>query len=84
MSREQYQEDCPGCRPAMIDLKTGKRMSDDTPVMMAVNRVYAAASRAEKEAFHRVCCLNSRALDDLQLMAQLQQRIQRALEALGN
>lgn len=84
MSKEQFSDDCPGCRPAVIDVKTGKQMSDDTPIMQAVNAVWAKTTREQREAFHNVCCKNSREPRDLELAGQIFQAIQSMANAQGN
>lgn len=68
MSKEKFQDDCPGCRPSIVNTETGEPCPEDHPVMRAINKVWEKASLEEKEAFHRVTCDNSRAKEDLALM----------------
>ena len=79
MSRTEYKDDCKGCRPAMIDAQTGKRVPDDSPIMKTINAVWDKASVEEREGFHRVTCMNSREVVDLNLAEQIINRIQLAL-----
>jgi hypothetical protein len=44
MSIEKFDDDCPGCRPAIIDIKTKKVLPDDHPVMAAMLRIWAETS----------------------------------------
>lgn len=78
MSIEQFDDECKGCKPAIIDAKTGKVEPDDSPVMKVVMRVWAATTLAERKAFHNVCCLNSREQGDMKVMAELSARISAA------
>jgi len=77
MSKKVFEDDCPGCRPVIIDLQ-GRPVPANDPVVKAVNRVWAETTREEREAFHRVTCLNSRAFTDLTIMQKLTKRIEEA------
>jgi hypothetical protein len=82
MSIAQFNDDCPGCRPAVLDPTTGHVLPPEHPVMVTVNSVWATTTLEERRAFHNVCCLNSRTPEDLKLVAGLNGRIQAALNAL--
>lgn len=82
MSFETFSDDCPGCRPAMMDAKTGEVMADDSPPMKLVLNVWRTTSRKEREVFHRVCCQNSRNVSDMMIFTDLTKRIQNALNFL--
>lgn len=84
MSIEHYDEDCPGCRPAMIDPETGQKLPAEHPAMRAILSVWDTATPDEKRAFHDVCCNNSRVAEDLGLVDGLRQRMQEAITAMGN
>lgn len=77
MSRERFDEDCPLCRPAAINLRSGEIVPDDHPMMQAIDRAWAKAGPLHRQAFHRVTCLNSRSTLDLALVRELQQAMQR-------
>ncbi len=62
-----FSDECPGCRPAMMDLQ-GKMLPDDHPAMQAVNRAWLRTTLAQRQAFHRCTCLNSRDPVDLGLV----------------
>jgi hypothetical protein len=68
MSIEKFDDNCPGCRPAILDLKTGKVLSDDDPVMAKMLGIWATTTLAQRQAYHRVMCLNSRDAVDLLLV----------------
>lgn len=67
MSFEQYEEECSGCRPVVLDVKTLKALPPEHPIMQAVNSVWEQTTRAEREAFHRVTCQNSRDASDVSI-----------------
>ena len=79
MSRRIFDDNCPGCRPAIVDTRTGKVLPDSAPEMSAALAVWGRASPREREAFHAVCCLNSRDAADLGPAAALVERIKQAL-----
>lgn len=60
MSREKFDANCPGCRPVLLDVRTGKTFPDDSPAMKAINRVWHNMTLPEKEAWHEFTCQNSR------------------------
>lgn len=71
VSKEQFQDECPGCLPVIIDPTTGQVMPADSPPMLSVMRVWRGTQRFEREAFHRVCCLNSRHPTDMGIMQSI-------------
>lgn len=80
MSREEFSDECQGCRPAMLDVKTGKVLPPDNPMMVAANNVWDhQTTLEERQAYHRVCCLNSRDPDDLHLAGAIVERLKAAL-----
>jgi len=84
MSKEEFKEDCKGCRPAIMDLKTGKVATRDSPEMIAINRVWLTTTVEERQAFHSACCLNSRDPGVMALCQGLTRRIQAALDRSKN
>jgi hypothetical protein len=78
MSMEHFELECTGCKPAMMDVKTGKVLPDDSPEMQVVLRVWNDTPIEDRRAWHRFTCLNSRAAADLQFAASFTERIQRA------
>lgn len=78
MSILKHDDNCPGCRPVAFDPVKGEALPASHPVMAALNRVWAATSPGEREAFHRVTCLNSRAPSDLILCEAIMGRLKKA------
>jgi hypothetical protein len=65
MSLQKYDDNCPGCRPAIMDLKTKQVLPDDHPLMVKMLAIWEKTSIGERRAYHRVMCLNSRDAIDL-------------------
>lgn len=64
----EFCDHCPGCRPALIDVNTGKVLADDSETMRHVNRVWDhETTYAERKAFIAVTLHNSRAPADVRL-----------------
>lgn len=76
MTRQKYDDDCPGCRPTMINTETGEVFPPDSSQMKAVMEVWATLTIDEKQSFHRCCCLNSRDEKDLIVMQTIVDRLQ--------
>lgn len=84
MSITQFDDNCPGCRPALIDPETGKKLPDSDQIVQITDRVWAATTRKEREAFHNVCCLNSRKASDMKIMSAITKRITALAKASNN
>ena len=69
MSLTKFDDNCPGCRPAIVDLATKAVLPDDHPLMIAMLKIWAETSIGERRAYHRVMCLNSRDPIDVYLVA---------------
>lgn len=65
MARAQFEDDCVGCLPVVVDPETNTVLPDSHPVMVGVNDGWAASTLEERQAFHRVTCLNARGAADL-------------------
>lgn len=81
MSRTKFEDDCPGCRPALMNPRTGELAAATEPAMQVVNAVWEGTTRAEREAFHRVTCLNGRDTEDMHLMTGIMRRIKAGLDS---
>jgi hypothetical protein len=81
MSIKSFDDECPGCRPMMVDVKTGQAFADDSAEMVAVNRVWSATTLAERQAWHHVTCQNSLSIVDLQVVEDFSDRVETALLA---
>ena len=82
MSKNKFSDDCPGCRPALMDLKTGKVLGPDTPEMKAIDEIWADTTKQEREAYHRFCCSNERSPSTMRLAGGIAERVRLALKAL--
>jgi hypothetical protein len=80
MSKEQFDDKCPGCRPVVLDLQTKQALSPEHPIMLAIAEVWKTTTLKEREAFHKFTCLNSRDPAVMTIVAGLNQRIQKALD----
>lgn len=78
-----YDENCPGCRPAMIDVKTGKRMASNHPVMLAVLSVYDNATLEERRALHKLWVDSDQSEENMRIAGPVIQRIQNAVAAVN-
>lgn len=84
MSWETFDDNCKGCKPVIIDSKTGKAFAENSPQMLAVMAVWAQTTRAERVAFHNVTCLNSWKAADMILIESFGRRVEAALASCGN
>lgn len=81
MSMKQFDDNCPGCRPVLVNAKTGKALPEDSPTMRVVLEfVWAKTTPEERRAFHRFTCLNSRDGHDVAIAASIARRIEAALK----
>jgi len=78
MTKHAFDPNCPDCRPVLLDVKTGRPLGPDDPIMKAVNRVWDASPREEQEAFIQVTVHNSRDPKDLALLKTLSARMEKA------
>jgi hypothetical protein len=79
MSKEEFDENCEGCRPAIIDLTTRTVQPQDSPMMKIANACFDRLTRDEKAAWHRVTCKNSRDPADLAVAMKYSQMLNAAL-----
>lgn len=82
MSLKVFDDNCPGCKPVILDKDTLKPFPADSPPMVAINRVWAKTTLEEREAFHKFTCLNSRAPSVMGLVLPLIQRMEDELKKL--
>ena len=81
MSRALFNDECLGCRPAMMDVKTKRVFADDSVEMAIVNRLWSETTIEERRAWHRVTCQNSRLLVDVQITKAFVDRLEAAFAA---
>ena len=77
MPWSHFSDDCPGCRPGMMDTQTGQVLPDDHPLMRHVLEVWSKTTLKERRAWHAVTCQNSRTKEDLKLARRIMKRINR-------
>ena len=73
-SDDHNPEGCPGCRPVVFDPESGKV---EERLTATAGRAFDAATPEQRKAWHRVTCLNSRDLIDLNLAKQIMAALQR-------
>lgn len=78
MSRLEYDDNCAGCRPVILSLD-GKEIREPY-VLAAIDLVWSLTTLAERRAWHRFTCLNSRAAGDVEAARSITAGIQRAME----
>lgn len=78
MTKEFFDENCKGCQPILINVRTGLPYHQRSPVGRAVLHTWQKFSHDEKLTFHRVTCLGSTSPADIEIMADLSYRIGRA------
>lgn len=75
MSLEKFEHDCPGCRPALIDTETGEVLPDEHPLSQAAFAIFNQMTLPEKQAWHRLTCLNARDPEAVAVMRNFTQRM---------
>ena len=66
MSLDKFDNSCRGCRPALLDVHTGKTIPDDHPTMVTIIKIWdEQISQETKRAWHSVTCQNSQDPTDL-------------------
>jgi len=83
MSHDCFDDECPGCRPAMVDVKTGRLLADDSVEMKTVRRIWSGTTLKERQAWHRFTCQNSRSIVDIQIVKAFSDRLEAALAKKG-
>ena len=74
--RHNFCDNCPGCRPAMMNQETGEVLADDSPEMKQILDIwYNQTTYQERKAFINVTLHNSRDAQDLRLAEMFINRI---------
>lgn len=76
---EEYNDNCPGCQPAMLDVDTGKPLAADHPLALAVKKMWAKLPLETKRACHRVWTKNSRTVADIKAVGEFSAALEREL-----
>lgn len=65
----------------MLDTTTGKKLPDDSPIMLVVNQIWDnETTYQERKAFIEVTLHNSQSPSDLRLFRALVEKIQQRIE----
>lgn len=80
MSREKFEDGCPGCRPVLLDQATMEPFAKDHPAMVAVMRVWATTTLEERQAFHDLTCLNHRDRKTVDIVMGINRRFEAAIK----
>jgi hypothetical protein len=78
LSRTIFSDDCPACRPVILDAETGRPVAPDHPLMRAVNDVWGRTTFEQRRAFHRPTCQGSLEPTDLLTVNHLRLQMQAA------
>ena len=80
----EYSDDCEGCQPAMLDLKTGRTLPKDHPTMIIICKAFKEQTTlSDRRAWHRVVLQNSQNDKDLEIAQKVVDIMTKALEATG-
>lgn len=77
----EYDDDCEGCQPALMDTKTGKNMEKDHPVMVALMKAWKERTTlTERRATSRVWMGQSQNPIDFEIMHRVAGIIQQVID----
>lgn len=79
MSREHFDDNCEGCRPALLNAKTGLAEPADSPLMQAVMRVWGTTAVEERLAWHSFTCGNDQSPAVMRYVVPLMERMKAAV-----
>ena len=80
MEDHEFCDDCPGCRPILVDMKNGQPLTDDDPIMILVNGIWDNDTiYAQRRAFIKVTLHNSRNPKDMERAQEVTQKFEDAL-----
>lgn len=83
-AKHEFCDTCPGCRPAMVDTRTGEVVPADHPLMIATNWVWDhETTYAERKAFIDVTHHNKHGPEELRLAVSVMNKIQGVLGTKG-
>jgi hypothetical protein len=72
MEDHEFCDSCDGCRPAILNIKTGKPLSREDPVMVAVDKMWDEETTfAQRRAYIEVTLKNSRQPRDMELAMEV-------------
>ena len=81
MEDHEFCDSCPGCRPAIFSMETGRPLPPEDPIMIVVNDIWdTQTTYAQRRAFIEFTLHNSRNPQDMRLVAEVNQMIEAALK----
>ena len=83
MSLKKFDDNCPGCKPVVIDVKTKRPVAPDSPLGKAIEAVWVETTLYERECFHNFCCLNDLSEENYRVMTNISRRITEKAKALN-
>lgn len=75
--QHEFCDECPGCRPGLLDIHTGKPLPQDKEPMISILRMWRGqTSYAQRKAYVNVMVNNSRDESDIKLTMEVVNKIQ--------
>ncbi|MDD3473383.1 MAG: hypothetical protein PHS86_11415 [Syntrophaceae bacterium] len=79
----EFCDDCPGCKPAILDMKTNRPLPPDDPLMQAVMFMWQnGTTYQERKAYIEVTLHNSRSQSDLILANSVFHKIKEIIQQM--
>lgn len=82
MSWQEFDDQCEGCKPVVLDPMTMRPYAPEHPFMLAAARAWTETTYQERQAFHNVTCLNSRDSLDLAFVREIKRKIKLYVEEI--
>lgn len=77
----EYDDNCEGCQPTIVDVKTGKVMDKNKPAMVAILAAWKnKTTLTERRATNRVWTGQSKNPIDIEIMERVGKILQQAFE----
>ena len=83
MGHKEKNNESDDCRPVIINIRNGEVFPDDSPEMVEIMLAWEKLTKAERDAWHRVCCQNSRNELDMVFANAFSQEIERLLDVVS-
>ena len=84
-STHEYDENCPGCQPALYDMKNKRPMPEDDPAMVIVLKAFKEkCNLTQRRAWHRIAMGQSNNEKDQQIFMDVANIIEEALTEFEN
>ena len=81
----EYDDDCEGCQPSLMDIRTNQPMDENNPIMVAVLKAWKEKTTlAERRATSRVWMGQSTNSKDIEIMERVGMIIQQAIQGAEN